>query len=104
MKEINTKIAGTSFTQEAVKQVKPNDTLLLVPEPDNKYDPNAVRITTLEGVKLGYIGKNKDVNKRIKEELKQGNKVTCTVLETTGTQEQTKGINIKLEIEENENA
>jgi hypothetical protein len=43
-------IAGVQFrpvnVQEAIKHLKEGDELILDPEPDNKYDPNAIRILT----------------------------------------------------------
>ena len=102
MKEIKTKIAGTSFNQEAVKQLKPGDELVLVPEPDNKYDPKATKITTTTGLKLGYIGKSKDLNQRVHEELKHGKVKKCFVIQVTGTPDQTLGVNIQIEVQEDE--
>lgn len=50
------KVVGLSFRQVKV-QLKPNYTVRLVPEPDNKYDPEAVMVQDTYGNMLGYIGK-----------------------------------------------
>jgi hypothetical protein len=39
---------------EVLRDLKPGDRLELVREPDNPYDPNAVRVEW-RGVKLGYV-------------------------------------------------
>ena len=38
-----------------VPRLKENDPVLLVREADNKYDKNAISVTTPSGLKLGYI-------------------------------------------------
>lgn len=51
------KVVGLSF--RAVKVVlKPHYTVRLIKEPDNKYDPDAVKVQDIAGNLLGYIGKN----------------------------------------------
>jgi hypothetical protein len=54
--ETEVKAVGLSF-RHVKEQLKPNDRVKLVPEPDNKYDPNALAIHTLDGKMLGYVGK-----------------------------------------------
>lgn len=50
------KVVGLSF--RAVKvDLKPNYTVRLIKEPDNKYDPDAVKVQDLAGNMLGYVGK-----------------------------------------------
>jgi hypothetical protein len=51
-------IAGVQHHQLAtiVKDIEVDYDFDLVPEPDNKYDPNAIRIET-EGVMCGYVPK-----------------------------------------------
>lgn len=51
------KVVGLSF--RAVKvDLKPNYTVKLIPEPDNKFDPNAVKVQDTAGNMLGYVGKD----------------------------------------------
>ena len=60
MKKLKFYIAGVQHrpgAAKAIKDLKPGDDLNLVPEPENKYDPNAVKIETLEGEFLGYVPK-----------------------------------------------
>lgn len=56
-----------------------NDKLVLKPEPNNKFDSDAVEIYTSGNIKLGYIPRyySKQVNRMIKE----NKDVVCTVIE-----------------------
>ena len=50
------KLAGAKFhnLHKVLEQVEEGDGLDLVPEPDNKYDPNAIKVLW-EGTMIGYI-------------------------------------------------
>lgn len=50
-----TGIAGVSFRQDAVRDTKPGDTVLLRREPDNPYDADAIAVFSAEGRALGYL-------------------------------------------------
>ena len=55
-------IAGVQYRPRneiltAAKELNEGDVLILEPEPTNKYDPNAVKILTEEGIFLGYVPK-----------------------------------------------
>lgn len=55
-----THIAGTSHIDNISKIEKTlniNDKLNFYREPDNKYDPQAIRIETVKGEKIGYVPK-----------------------------------------------
>ena len=49
-------VAGVKFHElhKVIKEVKEGELLVLIPEPDNKYDPNAIRIVR-NGLMLGYV-------------------------------------------------
>jgi hypothetical protein len=51
------KVVGLSFRAVRVN-LKPNYTVRLIPEPDNKFDPNAVKVQDTAGNMLGYVGKD----------------------------------------------
>ncbi|HEX4733549.1 MAG TPA: HIRAN domain-containing protein [Thermoleophilaceae bacterium] len=64
------RVAGTSHYQEALRplsgrkgdeQVRVQRVALLVPEPDNPHDPNAIAVT-IDGQLVGYL--SRDENKR----------------------------------------
>lgn len=44
---------------EFVASLEDGEELTLVREPDNQYDPNAIRVEA-KGVKIGYIGRGRD--------------------------------------------
>ncbi len=49
-------IAGVKFhkAHTVINDIKQDDILELAPEPDNKYDPNAI-VIKFKGVTLGYV-------------------------------------------------
>ncbi|MBE0418286.1 MAG: HIRAN domain-containing protein [Coriobacteriia bacterium] len=53
-------LAGTSFENrgEAIEPLEPGDELVVVREPDNPYDHNACKVTTLDGAAVGYVPKD----------------------------------------------
>ena len=54
-------VAGTTFIS-GIKELEPhlniNDRLDFLREPDNEYDPKAIVIKTVNGVKIGYVPKD----------------------------------------------
>lgn len=50
------KVVGLSF-RRVTKQLRRNSKVTLVPEPTNKYDPNALAVQSDDGTMLGYVGK-----------------------------------------------
>lgn len=80
-------IAGVQFRpgkdiEKAAKNIKPGDVLLLTPEPDNKFDPNAIKIeyssqdqgTTIF---LGYVPKK--FSSEVSALLSIGTPISCIV-------------------------
>lgn len=51
------KVVGLTFRPVKV-ELKPNYKVKLIKEPDNKYDPNAVKVQDIAGNMLGYVGKD----------------------------------------------
>ena len=72
------KVVGTTFHQSAIdellakampdfgsdqigqRELTYNNSIILVPEPDNKYDPNAVKVIfqlSNQPIQIGYLGK-----------------------------------------------
>lgn len=99
MREINTKVVGTTFHVKNWDELKPGAALVLVCEPLNPYDTNAVRVDSLSGQKLGYVTKNKDLAQRVFRALQKG-AVVCSVIEVTGGGEKNHGINIHISLPE----
>jgi hypothetical protein len=83
-------IAGVQFRPssalEAIKALEEDDMLVLDPEPDNKYDPNAIRILTDHEVgdiatreHLGYVPKKFSAEIAAMIEVDGLNSVECIV-------------------------
>lgn len=70
MTETEVKVVGLSF-RRVTKKLKQGDRVKLVPEPDNKYDPNALAIYSLDGEHLGYVGKKDPLRLRMLAKAKQ---------------------------------
>jgi len=58
------KAVGLSFRRVTTK-LKAGDKVKLVPEPDNKYDPSALAIHSLDGEMLGYVGKKDKLRSKV---------------------------------------
>ena len=50
-------VVGVTFDdhQFTISQLRVGDRLVLVREPENNYDPNAIAVMTEEGNKVGYL-------------------------------------------------
>ena len=93
-----TKIVGVTFEerQEIIKDLLVTDTeLILEPEPENKFDENAVKV--MKGDKhLGYL--NRDLAEQVSTAIGSGLKFKATIEQITGGESgQSLGINIKIE-------
>lgn len=60
---IETHIAGTSFKKlkELDSNININDKLILKRDINNKYDQNAIIISTQSGIKLGFVPKEENL-------------------------------------------
>jgi hypothetical protein len=76
--ETEIKAVGLSF-RHVKNELKANDKVKLVHEKDNKYDPNAVAIQTLDGEMLGYVGKKDKLRTKILKRV-QTEEVTMPVI------------------------
>lgn len=74
------KAVGLSF-RHVTSKLKQGDKVKLVPEPDNKFDPNALSIQTVDGEMLGYVGKKDPLRLRLLQAAKT-NEVELPVLIT----------------------
>lgn len=56
--DVRTVVVGSRYhtgADERLRGLRPGDQLLLLREPLNPFDKHAVAVTTLDGVKLGYV-------------------------------------------------
>jgi len=77
-------IAGVKFHQlgSIISKVKVGDYLDLIPEPTNKFDPNAIRIEYPDAdasIMLGYVPKK--FSSEISAMLEIGSNLNCVVTE-----------------------
>ena len=59
-----TTVAGTSYIdgiEEIEKTLEPDDKLQFYREPDNKYDPQAIKIETQNHQKIGYVPRQDNI-------------------------------------------
>ena len=54
-REYTINLKGVSHYQKAIRNVHDNEDALLVPEPTNRYDKNAIKVCRVNGDLLGYI-------------------------------------------------
>lgn len=56
-KDFITKVVGVTFEnrQETIRQVRAGQTILLIREPNNPYDSNAISVRLENGEQLGYL-------------------------------------------------
>lgn len=93
--EFYSKIVGNTFVdggQDLLRKLSKDETLIVIPEPENKFDANAMKITNTTGQKLGYLPK--ETAKNLKEQLHTGIALEVKVSEITGDGTKNVGCNI----------
>tara|TARA_B100000886_G_scaffold324861_1_gene269894 strand:+ start:1326 stop:1643 length:318 start_codon:yes stop_codon:yes gene_type:complete len=58
-------IAGVSHYKNVCKLIKENDILSMMPDPDNKFDENAIKICNSKNEQCGFVPKS--INKYLKD-------------------------------------
>jgi hypothetical protein len=88
-KTIRTKIVGVTKTnpdggerQKLLSKCKAGQTLLLIREPKNQYDPNAIMVCTHARTQLGYI--DSELAEDMAPVMDQGNGATAQITKITG--------------------
>lgn len=99
--EFFTKVVGVTFEnrQKVCRNLTEGQKLLLVPEPSNKFDPNAVAVFTEEKVQVGYIPASNSAS--IVLNMRKGIKYNAFVASITGGGAQNYGVNIRIETQWN---
>ena len=78
-------ISGTTFSHldsnpaKEIKKLSPLDTLVLVPNPENEYDPEAIRVLTLSGKQIGWVPRSYEGKSLIFRRLMEGYYICCFV-------------------------
>jgi single-stranded-DNA-specific exonuclease len=105
---MRTRVAGVTFEgrQEIIKQCKVGDRIWLEPEPDNQYDPNAVKVmveTSLMQEVIGYIPRRESERVSYYAEdkfYKDGLYPTGTIIEIHGGEGMYVGVTIEFDMPE----
>ena len=95
-----TKLSGTSFRQEEIKQLKARTMLRVVPRPDNEYDQFAIEVQALlsDGwTQIGWIPKGKNVD--MAEWLGEGGEVKIMLSGVTGGGKETPTLGVNVAVE-----
>ncbi len=84
--------------QEIIAECNRGEDLLLVREPGNPKDPNAIKVCRLLGDQIGYI--SSEVAARMAVEMDGGKKFSAKISEITGgvRGKPTRGVNIEISI------
>ena len=106
MWEINTKVVGVTFRnedgshrQDCISGLFSGDRLALVPNPDNRHDPKAVKVWCGRE-QIGHLSRSAAVE--VTDHLDEGGTAFAQVLEVTGgtAEKPTLGVNIRVFLEE----
>ena len=88
-REFHSKVTGVSHTnidgvsrQDIIRDLSVGTPLLLKPEPDNPFDPNAIALLTPGGVQVGYV--RSELAAELRSQLLRGDRVEIAVSEITG--------------------
>lgn len=93
----HTKVAGVTFgnCQRVIRKLSNGQELLLIREPGNKFDKNAIKVMTLTGGQVGYISAS--IASSLAVQMDTGKKFSCLVSNITGgTAEFNYGVNIQI--------
>jgi len=93
---IKSKIAGISLHQDVISEIVPGDELLLVREPDNRYDANAIKVLSTAKKQLGYV--NRKLAFDVARAMDEGVAVKCFACMVTGANQSLKGVNIEIQL------
>jgi hypothetical protein len=101
IRHIATKVAGASqrnadgsARQTLIAKVRQGERLVLVPEPDNPYDANALKICRSTGEQLGYL--NRDLAAEVAPKSQGDKRYVPYAIEVTGGGERHYGLNLML--------
>jgi hypothetical protein len=92
MKSSHTKLKGVSFHQKEIDNIKEGDEVILIREPDNPFDKNAVAVKTNQGIIIGHL--SRELAKKLSLFIDKGIKYKCIIENITG--KEIKGVNIKI--------
>jgi hypothetical protein len=87
-------VAGVSYNnddgssrQTIISQCKPGEKLMLIREPDNRFDPAAIKVTRWNGHQIGYVPADIARNENsggLAHEIDAGAEYRCRIAEVIG--------------------
>lgn len=88
-----TKVAGTGYKNDdtgverpkIIAQTKVGEMLMLIPDPTNRFDPDAVKVVRLNGEQIGFL--DMDTAVEIKSRLERGSLVESRIVSIQGSKE-----------------
>lgn len=91
-----TKIAGVSFEgrQDKIRDLAPGQKLVLTREPENEFDPNAIKVTAPGSIDLGFL--NARLAKQLAPLLDEGREYNVIVTDVTGGNDSNFGVNVEI--------
>ena len=94
--EMFSKIVGVTFDnrQDGIKSLSVGQRLILIREPENPHDCNAIKVWTEDGYGLGYISAN--LAEQFAPAMDKGIEYSCEVMSLTGGGDLNHGANIKI--------
>ncbi|MCL4516917.1 MAG: single-stranded-DNA-specific exonuclease RecJ, partial [Firmicutes bacterium] len=97
--EFYTKLAGVTFggRQEEIRRISPAQPLFLIREPENIYDPNAVKVLEPGGATIGYL--KADLARHLAAVMDRGMDYQARVALVTGGGDRAYGLNIFIQRE-----
>ncbi len=81
VREFSTRVAGIYYCKGSLAGLRSGDSLRLIREPQNPYDPNAIRVETMELELLGWIPKT--LTPTLARAMDLGLTVAATIAATT---------------------
>ncbi len=88
-------LVGELNYQDVIRRASPGDSVRLVPEPQNPYDPRAIRASDVTGATLGYIERESWLTRAM---LDDGTVVLASVMEIIGGEADKPSLGVVLEV------
>ena len=102
MHTFHTKIVGVTYQnpdgtkrQKFIKKCRVGESLELVRDPKNRYDPRAIEVQRMNGEQLGYL--SRDVAGELAPLLDEDRRFEVEISDLTGGLFKSRGVNISIE-------
>lgn len=99
IKILNTRVSGVSYHQDILASLTGNEPCRLVPEPDNQYDPNAIKVMVATDGGPQHVGYVPKGMAGVVSKALDGEACMCRLLEITGDFEGSAALGLRIAIE-----